>query len=154
MLTWSIQHGIAIGYYLTFVFGGFVTYINRECRAGFRPLVMSPPGVRSTWVKRSYDFLGTLFSILLINFASAPFIILTFTDSTETWSRLGWYGCWIVGSGVVFFNAGGSKYLQNLQKKQARIVDVKKPRALSPPVGTPLEAGVELKRQIYEAFPA
>ena len=116
MLTRSIQHGIAIGYYLTFIFGGFVTYVGRKCRVGFRPLV-TPPGAQSTWAKRSYDFLGTFVTILLLNFAAAPFVLLSFADSTEVWSRLGWYGCWIVGLGVIFFNAGGSGYLQSLQKK-------------------------------------
>lgn len=125
MLTRSIQHGIAIGYYLTFILGGFVTYIGRKCRAGFRPLVLPPPGSPSTWAKRAYDFLGTFVSILMLNFMAAPFMLLQFTDSMEAWSRLGWYGFWLVGSGVIFFNVGGSKYLQGLQiqTKQGHVVD-------------------------------
>lgn len=125
-----MQHGIAVGYYLTFVLGGFITYLGRKCRAGFRPLV-TPPGAPSTWVKRVYDLLGTLACILLLNFVAAPFMLLNFADSMKVWSRLGWYGCWVVGCGVVFFNAGGSKYLQNLQKKQAYVVDAKKPQTHS-----------------------
>lgn len=137
MLTWSTQHGIAAGYYITFILGGFITYVGRKCRGGFRPLVMPPSGVRSTWAKRSYDLLGTFVSILLLNFAATPFVLLTFADSMEAWSRLGWYGCWIVGSGVLFFNAGGSKYLQSLQKKEARVVDGNKSQTPSPYVVAP-----------------
>lgn len=149
MLTWSTQHGIAIGYYITFIFGGFITHVGRKCRTGFRPLVMPPPGAQSSWAKRSYDFLGTLVCILLVNFVAAPFMLLTFADSMKVWSLLGWYGGWIVGTGVVFFNAGGSKYLQSLQKKQARIVDVNKPQTPSPSVVAPLEPAVEeLKKRM------
>lgn len=74
-------------------------------------------------------------------------MLLTFADSVEVWSRLGWYGCWIVGLGVIFFNAGGSEYLQSLQKKHARVVDTGESQAPSPHVVAPLDSAVEeLKR--------
>ncbi|KAH0839574.1 MBOAT, membrane-bound O-acyltransferase family-domain-containing protein [Lanmaoa asiatica] len=141
--TSAFWHGIAVGYYITFILGGFITYVGRKCRAGFRPLVMPLPGAQFTWTKGSYDFLGTLISIFLLNFVAAPFMVLTYADSMKVWSRLGWYGCWIVGSGVVFFNAGGSKYLQSLQKKRARIVDVNKPQSPSPHIVDPLKPAAE-----------
>lgn len=143
MLTRSTQHGIAIGYYLTFFLGGFLNYIGRKSRAGFRPLVLPPPGTPSTLAKRIYDFLGTFVSILMLNYMAAPFMLLNFADSMKVWSRLGWYGCWIVGSGFIFFSVGGSGYLQGLQKKQAHIVDDKKPQTPSPLVVAPLEPAVE-----------
>ncbi|KAI9572388.1 MBOAT, membrane-bound O-acyltransferase family-domain-containing protein [Boletus coccyginus] len=141
--TSAFWHGIAIGYYLTFSLGGFLNYIGRKCRAGFRPLVQPPPGTPSTPAKRIYDFLGTFVSILMLNYMAAPFMLLNFADSMEVWSRLGWYGYWIVGSGVIFFSVGGSGYLQGLQKKQAHIVDDKKPQTPSPLVVAPLELAVE-----------
>ncbi|KAF8121318.1 MBOAT, membrane-bound O-acyltransferase family-domain-containing protein [Boletus edulis] len=136
-------HGIAIGYYLTFIPGGFVTYLSRKCRASFRPLVTPPPGAPSTWAKRIYDFLGTFICILLLNFVTAPFRLLTLANTMQAWSRLGWYGWWIVGFGVFFFNAGGSEYLQSLQKEQRHVVDVKRPHSLSPNVVMTLETAVE-----------
>ncbi|KAI9572390.1 MBOAT, membrane-bound O-acyltransferase family-domain-containing protein [Boletus coccyginus] len=138
----AFWHGIAIGYYLTFIPIGFVTYVGRKCRAGFRPFVLPPPGAPPTWVKRIYDFLGTFICILLINFVTAPFRLLNFADSMEAWSRLGWYGFWIVGPGIVFFNAGGSKYLQSLWKKQGHVVNGKKPNTPSPHILSPLEPSV------------
>ncbi|KAF9224377.1 membrane bound O-acyl transferase [Gyrodon lividus] len=120
-LTSAFWHGIATGYYLTFTFGGFITYAARMCRAGFRPLVLPPPGAPTTLTKRVYDFLGTIISILLLNYVAAPFMLLTYTDSMEAWSCLGWYGFWIVGSAIAFFNVGGSKYLQGMQKKQTNV---------------------------------
>jgi len=140
--TSAFWHGIAIGYYLTFILGGFVTYVGRKCRAGFRPLILPPPRAPSTWAKRVYDLLGTLVSILLLNFLAAPFMLLNFADSMEAWSRLGWYGCWIVGSGVIFFNAGGSKYLQGLQK-QTDLFDAKERQTPSPDVVAPVKPAVE-----------
>ena len=138
----KVQHGIAIGYYVTFILGGFITYVGRKCRAGFRPLVLPPPGAPTTWAKRVYDLSSTLVCILLLNYVAAPFMLLNFADSMEVWSRLGWYGCWIVGCGIVFFDAGGSKYLQGLQKKQA-LVDANEPPTRSPDVVAPLEPVVE-----------
>lgn len=122
-----------------------MTYVGRKCRVGVRPLVASPTG-QITWVKRSYDLLGTLVTTLLLNFAAAPFMLLTFEDSIKVWSRLGWYGCWIVGLGVAFFNVGGSEYLQSLQKKQPRSADIKELQIPPPYVVASLEAGVEAKR--------
>ncbi|KAH7904100.1 MBOAT, membrane-bound O-acyltransferase family-domain-containing protein, partial [Hygrophoropsis aurantiaca] len=57
MLTFTTSafwHGIASGYYLTFLFGGFITTVGRLCRANIRPLVLSPPGAPITMAKRIY----------------------------------------------------------------------------------------------------
>ncbi|KAG9317107.1 MBOAT, membrane-bound O-acyltransferase family-domain-containing protein [Chiua virens] len=142
-VTSAFWHGIAVGYYFTFVLGGFVTYLGRKSRVGFRPLVMSAPGESPSWAKQSYDLLGTIVSILLLNYMAAPFLLLTFANSMEAWSRVGWYGCWIVASGVVFFNVGGSPYLQSLQKKHARAVNAGRSQTPLPHVVAPVEPVVE-----------
>ncbi|KIM67664.1 hypothetical protein SCLCIDRAFT_20710 [Scleroderma citrinum Foug A] len=142
-LTSAFWHGIAFGYYLTFVFGAFVTTAARLCRAGFRPLVLPPPGAPTTTAKRVYDILGTVVTVLLVNYATMPFILLDLKDSLEGWRQFGWYGFWMVGSALVFFFAGGSQYLHRLQKQQeksaesvGRIVDKKNEMSRTP--GTPL----------------
>ncbi|KAG6328886.1 hypothetical protein ID866_10203 [Astraeus odoratus] len=145
-LTSAFWHGIAPGYYLTFLFGGFITTAARLCRAGFRPLVLPPPGAPPTTVKRVYDLLGTLASITLLNYVAAPFMLLTLRDSLEGWRRIGWYGFWMVGSALTFFYAGGSKYLLKLQKQQAKLAVVastKGPQTPEPHVVPPLEAAAE-----------
>ncbi|KIJ19826.1 hypothetical protein PAXINDRAFT_125984 [Paxillus involutus ATCC 200175] len=149
-LTSAFWHGIAPGYYLTFTLGGFITSAARMCRAGFRPLVLPPPGAPTTLTKRVYDFLGTFASILLLNYVAAPFMLLTYSDSLKAWSRLGWYGFWIVGSGFAFFKAGGSTYLQGLQKQQAKVaVDASKPQTPGPHVVPPLDsAAFELRARV------
>jgi lysophospholipid acyltransferase len=143
-LTSAFWHGIASGYYLTFIFGAFVTKAARLCRAGFRPLVLPPPGAPITVTKRVYDFLGTFLSILLVNYAAAPFMLLTYKDSIEAWSRLGWYGFWIVGTTIALFKAGGTKYLHGLHKQQPKvIVGASKPQTPGPYVVPPLELAAD-----------
>lgn len=80
-------------------------------------------------------------TILLVNYAALPFILLDLQDSLEGWRRLEWYGIWMVGSALAFFFAGGSKYLQRLQKQRAasaegRVVGEKSKTSSMP--GTPL----------------
>ncbi|KAI6004231.1 MBOAT, membrane-bound O-acyltransferase family-domain-containing protein [Pisolithus albus] len=146
-LTSAFWHGIAPGYYLTFVFGGFITAAARLCRSGFRPLVLPSPGAPTTTVKRIYDLAGSLASVLLLNYVAAPFMLLTLTDSLEAWHRLQWYGFWMVGTALVFFYSGGSKYLQNLQKNHAKPAvvaeTIKLPPTPEPLVVPPLEGAVE-----------
>ena len=110
---------------------------------GFRPLVLPPPGAPTTIAKRVYDILGIVVTILLVNYAAMPFILLDLKDSLEGWRQFGWYGFWMVGSALVFFFAGGSQYLHRLQKQQeksaesvGRIVDKKNEMSRTP--GTPL----------------
>jgi lysophospholipid acyltransferase len=110
------QHGIAAGYYLTFLFGGFITTAGRLARASIRPLVLPAPGAPPSRAKIIYDILGTIVTILLVNYAVAPFMLLTVSASIQSWRNLQWYGHWIVGIGLLFFYCGGSGYLKSLQK--------------------------------------
>ncbi|KAJ6627426.1 endoplasmic reticulum protein [Mycena sp. CBHHK59/15] len=117
--TSAFWHGIATGYYLTFLTGGFITTIGRLARASFRPLVLPAPGAPPSLAKQAYDVAGTVVSILLLNYAASPFMLLTATSSFTSWTRLGWYGHIIIGGAMVFFYSGGTKLLRGLQKKQA-----------------------------------
>ncbi|KAI6035589.1 MBOAT, membrane-bound O-acyltransferase family-domain-containing protein [Pisolithus orientalis] len=150
-LTSAFWHGIAPGYYLTFLFGGFITAAARRCRSGFRPLVLPSLGAPTTTAKRVYDLIGSIASILLLNYAATPFMLLTLTYSLEAWRRLHWYGFWMVGSALAFFYSGGSKYLQRLQKQQAKanpavVAEANKtmPQTPGPMVVPPLEGAVDV----------
>ncbi|TDL29602.1 MBOAT-domain-containing protein [Rickenella mellea] len=126
MLTFATSafwHGIAGGYYLTFLFGGFVQTAGRLCRSNLRPLLLPPkgsksvpPAVPATWMKRAYDVAGTASSIAILNYTAAPFMLLGLQKSLHAWAILGWYGHWMIVTTLAFCYLGGTRYLKNLQK--------------------------------------
>ncbi|KAJ7477135.1 endoplasmic reticulum protein [Mycena galericulata] len=131
--TSAFWHGIASGYYLAFLTGGFITTIGRLARANIRPLVLAAPGTSPSIAKRAYDILGTIITTLLLNYAASPFILLTAKSSFATWAHLGFYGHLIIGASMAFFYSGGAKFCRGLQSKQA----AKMTRSTSM-VGTPV----------------
>ncbi|CCM03379.1 uncharacterized protein FIBRA_05509 [Fibroporia radiculosa] len=130
MLTFTTSafwHGIAGGYYLTFFFAGFVQTVQRLCRRHLRPLVLPAsyvsdrhaPQPPQTPLKRIYDGLGIVATVLILNYAAAPFMLLTVRNSFMAWSRLGWYGHWAIVAALAFFYGGGAKWLKNTQAARA-----------------------------------
>ena len=99
--------------------GCFTTIVARLARSNIRPLLLPPasnPSASPSLLKRIYDLFGVLLSIFILNYAAAPFILLSTNESLLTWSRLGWYGHIVVVGGLVFFYGGGSKFFMSLQK--------------------------------------
>jgi len=117
--TSAVWHGVAAGYYMTFLLGGFMTAVSRLSRANIRPLLLAtgaPPSV----LKRAYDIAGTIITVMCCNYIVTPFMLLNVRDSLEAWRRLGWYGCWVIFGGLAFFYAGGGNALKSLQPKEAK----------------------------------
>ncbi|KAJ7179508.1 endoplasmic reticulum protein [Mycena filopes] len=133
--TSAFWHGIASGYYMAFLTGGFITTIGRLARANIRPLVLPAPGAPPSIGKRVYDVVGTITTTLLLNYAASPFMLLTATSSFTTWGRLGFYGHIVIGGSMMFFYTGGTKFFRRMQAKQAAKGD--KP-GLNSPVTTPV----------------
>jgi len=129
----AFWHGIAPGYYLTFLFGGFVTTVARLARSTIRPLLIPVPGTyipaSPTLAKRAYDLAGIAVSILLCNYAAGPFMLGTIEKSFESFSRMAWYGYGIVGFGMVFFYGGGSRMLKKAQAKRVKRAEITKQAA-------------------------
>ena len=121
------QHGIASGYYLTFLMGGFITTAARLVRSNIRPLLLPAPGQKPSTTKVFYDIVGTLVSTTILNYAAAPFMLLSARNSLTVWSRLGYYGHIIIGGGLVFFYAGGTRHFRHLQKEWGIVPPVKAP---------------------------
>lgn len=125
--TSAFWHGIAGGYYLTFIFGGFVQTVGRLCRSNLRPLflpadfveVRGGPAPPQTLHKKAYDVAGIVLCIFVLNYLAAPFMLLTVKDSILAWSRLAWYGHWIVVGAIAFFYLGGTRWLR--RKQAARV---------------------------------
>lgn len=119
----AFQHGVSPGYYLTFAFGGFVTTAARLVRSTVRPLLIPVPGQPATsrsFNKKIYDWSGVALSIMIVNYAAAPFMLLNVEDSLICLSRVAWYGYFIVGGSLFFFYAGGSRALKKAQAKRVK----------------------------------
>jgi len=117
-VTSAFWHGVSSGYYLTFLMGGFTTTAARLARSNIRPLLLPPASnpSASPSLKRIYDLFGFILSIFILNYAAAPFILLSTRESLLTWSRLGWYGHVVVMGGLLFFYGGGTKFFMSLQR--------------------------------------
>ncbi|KAI0796503.1 MBOAT, membrane-bound O-acyltransferase family-domain-containing protein [Abortiporus biennis] len=145
--TSAFWHGIAGGYYLTFLFGGFAQTVGRMCRTYIRPLVLpanyvstrgAPPPPQTT-IKKLYDVTGTFFMIIILNYMASPFMLSTIEASLLAWGRLWWYGHFIIVGALVFFYSGGSKFLKGIQTKRAKAAGVvKDQKAESSGYNTPL----------------
>ncbi|KAJ7229069.1 endoplasmic reticulum protein [Mycena pura] len=131
--TSAFWHGIASGYYLTFLTGGFMTTIARLARANIRPLLLPAPGSPPSLAKRAYDVLGTIVTLLLLNYATAPFMLLDAGASFATWARLGFYGHIIIGGGLAFFYCGGTKFFRHGQTASGGMTPVQEKQFMVPP---------------------
>ncbi len=143
--------------------GGFLTSLSRLARSSFRPLVLPvvsepadhKPDGRDTklsqpsvsLLKTAYDMVGTIYTVLVVNFICAPFILLHLSDGIEAWRRLCWYGLWMIFGGMVFFHSGGVAWLKSHQAERVRRVNAVRvstsgsgaPAGI-PPTGMPLDA--------------
>ncbi|CAE6391202.1 unnamed protein product [Rhizoctonia solani] len=136
-LTSALWHGFCGGYYLTFVLGGFIQTVARQCRNFLRPLVtpplLSPPpkGQRKqtakippppppspTLPKRIYDFLGILCTQLILNYVAGPFCLLTISDSIKSWGNMAWYGHVMVFVPLLFFKSPATGILKNMATRK------------------------------------
>ncbi|KAI0698596.1 MBOAT, membrane-bound O-acyltransferase family-domain-containing protein [Cytidiella melzeri] len=131
MLTFATSafwHGISSGYYLAFLFGGFVQTIGRLARSNLRPLFLIPtyveqrgaPPPPQTTIKRVYDLIGMVITTLILNYMAAPFMLLNWHDCILGWSRLGWYGHYVLIGAYAFFYLGGTRLLRRTQAARAR----------------------------------
>ncbi|KAI0650143.1 MBOAT-domain-containing protein [Trametes meyenii] len=121
--TSAFWHGIAPGYYLTFFFFAFVQTTGRLARTYLRPLVLpanyvasrgAPPPPQTT-LKQVYDYLGIICTVMITNYGTIPFMLLTIDDSFVAWNNVAWYGHFLIGGGLVFFYFGGTIIIQEIQ---------------------------------------
>ncbi|KAH7105600.1 endoplasmic reticulum protein [Auriculariales sp. MPI-PUGE-AT-0066] len=128
--TSAFWHGFAPGYYVMFVFAGFIQTLARLCRTLLRPLVL-PPTVATktggkplpppqTLVKRLYDISGVVCSILILNYVASAFQLLEVGKVIHVWSIVGWYGNIVVALGLAFFYGGGAKVLRRMQAARVK----------------------------------
>ena len=166
----DFQHGIAPGYYLTFFFFAFVQTLGRLARQYIRPTLLPatyvsvrgapPPPLTSA--KMAYDYLGTVVTLMLLNYGTLPFMLLTLDDSFVAWNNVMWYGHFFVAVALLFFYGGGIVVLTQLQAVRVKRAQYQKERdeinatvksAPSTPVRAPTlppleEAAEELEKEL------
>ena len=103
---------------MTFFLGGLITTAARLARANIRPLLLPNPNEQPSSAKKLYDLAGTVVTVIMVNYATVPFMLLTVKDSVTAWSHLAWYGNIIIFAAFAFFYGGGTKYLRRLQKEK------------------------------------
>jgi len=94
-------------------------------RQNIRPFFAS--GSPDSLAKRLYDVVGTLTTIIIVNYSTTPFILLTVKESIQSWRVLGYYGHVIVMGALAFFYLGGTQYLRGLQKQMGILPPPKAP---------------------------
>ena len=71
--------------------------------------------------KRYYDFFSYLATQLAFSFATAPFLILSFSNSILVWSRVSFYAVIGVIASIAFFASPAKPYLRRrLEERAAR----------------------------------
>lgn len=53
-------------------------------------------------------------------------MLLSVSRSLTGWSRVGWFGHWMVGGSLAFFYLGGASYLKRVQEKRVWKAEVGK----------------------------
>ncbi|TCD66824.1 lysophospholipid acyltransferase [Steccherinum ochraceum] len=126
--TSAFWHGISGGYYLAFTMGGFVQTIGRLCRSNIRPLFLpatyvatrdAPPPPQTT-AKIAYDVIGTVCTVLLLNYMAAPFMLLSLKDSFLGWANLQYYGIVMTVAAFAFFYGPGTSILKKMQAQRVK----------------------------------
>lgn len=100
-----------------------MTTAARLVRSNVRPLLIPVPGqpVTSRSInKKLYDWTGILLTAMIMNYAAAPFMLLTVESSMKCFSRVSWYGYLIVGGSLFFFYGGGTRALKKAQERRVK----------------------------------
>jgi lysophospholipid acyltransferase len=86
-------------------------------------------------LKRLYDLTGVILTMMVLNYAASPFILLTVKNLMWSWQRLGWYGHIVIIGSLLFFYAGGTAFFEQVQKE----------KVIGPPVrGKPVNGEAKL----------
>lgn len=99
---------------------------------------MPPNGQPSSILKRVYDLITILVSVCVLNYAAAPFMLLSLPRSLVAWRLLGWYGHYVICGGLLFFYIGGAGLLQTLGGGKVKVEQKKEFTPTSSGASTPV----------------
>lgn len=126
-ITSAFWHGIAPGYYVAFVLGGFCQSVARSLRKNLRPRVFRDPkqkgevrSLSSLSQMRAGQLVYVSLSIAAVHttlsFAAMAFILLDVPTIMRAWASLYFYGIIAVLGLMVAFRMGLGKYLSGSKR--------------------------------------
>ncbi|CAO1632355.1 unnamed protein product [Parajaminaea phylloscopi] len=126
-LTSAFWHGIAPGYYIAFIMGGFCQSVARSLRKSLRPRVFRDPtqkGDLRTLSSLKSLSLSQIFYVSLsivavhttMSHAAMAFILLDVKRTLLGWASLYFYGIWSVLGLMLAFRLGLGKYLSGAKR--------------------------------------
>ncbi|KAH6624912.1 MBOAT, membrane-bound O-acyltransferase family-domain-containing protein [Chaetomium sp. MPI-SDFR-AT-0129] len=143
--TSAFWHGFHPGYYLSFVLASFIQTVAKNMRRNFRPFFIDPKTGASLPTKKFYDVLSWLTTQLTFSFAVAPFLILSFSDSIQVWSRVYFYA--IIGTaGLMAFFASPAKGFLKKEIEKRNLKAGVAPKGAAPASGAAAAKGGKLSR--------
>ncbi|PWN44769.1 MBOAT-domain-containing protein [Ceraceosorus guamensis] len=134
-ITSAFWHGVAPGYYLTFVLGGLCQSVGRTLRRHLRPIFYtdprSPNPTLFNWTSFNtgqilYSMASVLVVQLSMSYTVIPFQLLSIQDSLKGWKLLNYYVVLVVAGIMISFRLGLGKSLDRVsgvekQKREAKI---------------------------------
>lgn len=104
---------------------------NLDLRRYIRPFFLDPKTTQPTSYKVYYDIASYLTTQLAFTFATAPFVLLTLSDSFLVWSRVYFFA--IIGTGLVtaFFASPAKAFLIKKANQRAGTTRTKLQRTTS-----------------------
>jgi len=128
--TSAFWHGINPTYYMTFVLGGFLQSLGKKFRTNVRPFFLPPDYANLSAEQREqadlslakgiYDVLCVLGVHATLNFVVMPFLLLDVRSTLQAWSKVGYYGLYLIFIPYAFFLLGGGGRLKAVQKQRAK----------------------------------
>lgn len=97
-----------------------LTAINHPTVADARKKMVAPPQTPLKW---AYDIAGIVATQLALNFAVAPFLLLSVRDSLAAWASVDYYGLIGVGIPILVFKFGlAAAFKKALRKRDEKAV--------------------------------
>lgn len=126
-MTSAFWHGIAPGYYVAFVLGGFCQSVARSLRKNLRPRVFRDPKQKGAVREIGSMGVGQIVYVALsiaavhttLSFAAMAFILLDVPTIMRAWASLYFYGIFLVVGLMVAFRFGLGKYLSGAKRVPA-----------------------------------
>ncbi|KAL9133265.1 MAG: hypothetical protein Q9175_005558 [Cornicularia normoerica] len=149
-VTSAFWHGFYPGYYLTFVLAAFLQTIAKNFRRHIRPFFFTPDGQRPTPYKIYYDVLSYLATQMAFCFTTAPFVLLTLSDSLLVWIRVYLYAVLGAAVSMAFFASPAKLWLiQKLRKRNQNALQTKE-KAEHPLMGLPSDPAGDINEAVRE----